>query len=285
MTSAGRGPVSAGAATVRDDLGDEVPVPRRPRRLVSLVPSTSELLAHLGLADDLVAVTEYCTSPRGAFTHAERVRGTKNPDTRAIVGLAPDLVIANEEENRPLDVRRLRDAGVPVYVTRVRTVADVAASVAALTDVLDRREAGTEIAAEIHRALATGPSARVTAECAVWRDGPGRGEDETWWLVGGDTYAGDLLRTCGLLPALRSSDERYPRVPLDTLAAADPDVVLLPDEPYAFGDDDVAVFEGWRSQARRVDGGELFWWGHRTPAAIRSLGALAEDVAAGLADG
>ena len=95
---------------MRDDLGDDVALPGPVSRVVSLVPSLTEALA-VTVPDRLVGATDWCTHPAGL--DVVRVRGTKNPDRAAIVALAPDLVIANQEENRQLDVQRLRAAGVP----------------------------------------------------------------------------------------------------------------------------------------------------------------------------
>src|SRR5436305_4307917 len=103
----------------RDDLSTEVRLPDRPRRVVSLVPSLTEAIAN-SAREVLVGATDWCTHP--ADLDVVRVRGTKNPDVDRIVGLAPDLVVANAEENRAPDLDALRAAGVAVYVTDVRTL-------------------------------------------------------------------------------------------------------------------------------------------------------------------
>jgi ABC-type Fe3+-hydroxamate transport system substrate-binding protein len=270
--------------TVVDDLGAEVPVPRAPERLVSLVPSLSETLWWWHLADRLVGVTDWCVAPPSAFDAAVRVRGTKNPDVAAIVDLAPDLVVANEEENRALDVRRLREAGVPVYVTRVRTVDDAAGSLARLGAAVGAARAGAGLAQSIARALDQLPVPRtgLTAFAPVWRDGlPAGGvpEDEVWWATGRDTFAGDLLARVGfdLVPA--DPGGRYPRHALGEVASWRPDVVLLPDEPYPFGPDDRPAFAGWGARTRLVDGTAMSWWGPRTPHALGDLARLARQLA------
>ena len=109
---------------MRDDLGADVRLAAPATRVVSLVPSLTEALAATA-PDRLAGATEWCTHP--ADLDVPRVRGTKNPDTRAIAALAPDLVVANREENRELDVRRLRDAGVPVWVTEIENVVELVA--------------------------------------------------------------------------------------------------------------------------------------------------------------
>jgi ABC-type Fe3+-hydroxamate transport system substrate-binding protein len=276
--------VSVPTRAVVDDLGDELTLPARPTRIVSLVPSVSETLWWWHLADVVVGVTDWCVAPPSAFDHARRVRGTKNPDVDAVVGLGPDVVVANEEENRELDVRRLRDAGVGVYVTRVRGVEDAAASLARLGDALGAGGAGAGLAQAIARAVdqLPAPSHALRTFCPVWRDGRRDGQDpadEGWWATGRATFAGDLLAHAGFAVVPDDPDARYPTLPRGEVAAIDPDVVLLPDEPYAFGEEDRAVFAGWRARTRRFDGTALTWWGPRTPHALGDLARLHRQLA------
>lgn len=269
--------------TVTDDLGATVEVPERPQRLVSLVPSLSEVLWWWHLTDAVVGVTDWCVAPPRAFDAARRVRGTKNPDVAAIIDLRPDVVVANEEENRELDVRRLREAGIAVYVTRVRTVVDAAESLAGLGAALGVARAGEGTAQAIRRSLdqLRPPERPLRAFCAVWRDGVPEGAaatDETWWALGRDTYGGDLLRRCGFEVVPEDPAGRYPRHRLGEIADWDPDVVLLPDEPYAFGTSDRETFATWRTRTRLLDGTALSWWGPRTPHAIGDFSRLARQL-------
>ena len=112
-----------------DDLGAPVELPRSPRRVVSLVPSLTEAIAAT-VPGVLVGATDWCTHP--ADLAVERVRGTKNPDLARIRALAPDLVIANEEENRKLDVERLRASGTEVWVTKIDSVDEAFSSLGRL---------------------------------------------------------------------------------------------------------------------------------------------------------
>jgi ABC-type Fe3+-hydroxamate transport system substrate-binding protein len=260
----------SGVREVTDEHGTPVQVPASPRRIVSLVPCVSEALWWMHLADRVVGVTEWCVAPPHAFPDATRVRGTKNPDVSAVVALEPDLVVANDEENRELDVRRLRDAGVPVYVTGPRSVAGAAETYRRLGIVRGAAGAGGGLAQSIERATTIhahdGPALEVFVP--VWR--------EPWMAVGTDTFAADLLRTCGMqvVPAA----PRYPRVDLDEIAAEQPDAVLLPDEPYAFGEADRAAFAGWGTRTRLLDGTALTWWGPRTPTALGELTRLRRGI-------
>jgi ABC-type Fe3+-hydroxamate transport system substrate-binding protein len=232
-----------------DDLGTPVDLPRPPRRVVSLVPSLTEALA-VTVPDRLVGATDWCTHPAGL--DVARVRGTKNPDRAAVAALAPELVIANREENRQLDVQRLRDAGVPVWVTVIESLDEALTSMRRLfTEVLDVPEPEWLRAAAAEWARpAPEPVLRVAVP--VWRD--------PWMVVGSRTFAGDVLARLGLHNAFADSADRYPKVEPAELRDAGLDAVLLPDEPYLFtADDGPEAFPGVRSVL--VSGRDLTWYG------------------------
>ncbi|SDF91758.1 helical backbone metal receptor [Klenkia brasiliensis] len=228
---------------LHDDLGHPVPLPHPPRRVVSLVPSLTEALA-VTVPDRLVGATDWCTHP--ADLDVARVRGTKNPSLAAVRELAPDLVVANQEENRELDVRRLREAGIPVWVTRIETLDDAFASMRRLlVDVLQVPAPAWLTAAEQAWAPPPGRGPRVAV--AIWRD--------PWMWVGARTFTGDLLARLGCTNAVTA--ERYPQA---DPAAVDAELVLLPDEPYVFtADDGPEAFPG-RATAL-VSGRQLTWYG------------------------
>ncbi len=231
-----------------DDLGAEVTPPVEVRRVVSLVPSLTEAIATVD-GSLLVGATDWCTHP--ADLDVVRVRGTKNPDVRRIVDLAPDLVVANMEENRELDVRRLREAGVAVWVTRIETVVEALASMSRLVrEGLGRRDPDwlTEASALWTQAA---PPTGIRVAIPVWRD--------PWFMVGPHTYAHDLITRAGLTNAFGDATERYPKVPLEAITAADVDVVLLPDEPYEFGPDDGP--EAMSTRTALIPGRALTWYG------------------------
>ncbi len=227
-------------------------------RVVSLVPSITEALA-AARPEALVGATDWCTHPAGLTV--TRVRGTKNPDLRAIRDLAPDVVVANREENRELDVRRLRAAGIRVWVSRIETVEEAFAAYDELfDDVLSwPRPAWLEEA----RGLWSGPPAPETAAVAVpvWRD--------PWMVVGSRTFTGDLMRRLGWRNVFGSHAERYPHVSLASIDAAGADVVLLPDEPYAFSPTDGP--EAFATPTSLVSGRLLTWYGPSLVAAYATL--------------
>jgi len=206
-----------------DDLGHPVELTGPARRVVSLVPSLTEAVA-VSAPGLLVGATDWCTHP--ADLAVTRVRGTKNPERAAIIALAPDLVIANREENRKLDVTRLRDAGLAVWVTVIESVPEAMASLRRLLTGpfgLD----GPAWLADAEQAWA-GPAPLPSRRVAVpvWRD--------PWMVVGARTFTGDVLARLGLVNVFGAGPDRYPHVEAGQIRAAAPDLVLLPDEPYPF---------------------------------------------------
>jgi ABC-type Fe3+-hydroxamate transport system substrate-binding protein len=250
---------------------------RSPRRIVSLVPSLTESLFELGLGERVVGVTDWCVHPAERVAGLPKVGGTKNPDVAAILALAPDLVIANQEENRRRDVEKLEAAGVHVWVTYPRTVAEGAAVLAELAELGAASEARERVVAPVLAAVEEAQRARpelgVAVFCPIWRD--------PWMAVGGDTYAHDLLALCGGRNVFAErGDRRYPRVTLDEVVAAAPEVVILPDEPYAFDASDVvelrrlALPAAQSGRIHLIDGTWVSWYGSRIARAIRALRSL-----------
>jgi ABC-type Fe3+-hydroxamate transport system substrate-binding protein len=266
---------------IRDASGSRVVVPRRPRRVVSLVPSVTETLYALGLGELVVGVTDWCIHPAAALASVPRVGGTKNPDVARVAARVPDLVLANLEENREIDVRRLRDRGLCVWVDYPRTIAAAVAQIAWLADLGAGERARRDVLDPIEDALARARSrtaAPRSAFVAVWK--------RPWMTISADTYASDLLTTAGLANVFAGASGHYPRIDLAEVARRDPEIVLLPDEPYRFTADDArelasGALSGTRAaRADRIvvfDGTLAFWHGPRIAAAVDALLALADD--------
>ncbi|MFG2116182.1 helical backbone metal receptor [Streptomyces sp. NPDC048718] len=280
---------------------------RATTRVVSLVPSLTEAVAVSTPPGTLVGVTDWCTHPAD-LGGAARIGGTKNPDTAAVVALRPDVVLANEEENRAVDLDALRAAGLDVLVTEVRTLDQAFAELVRVLAAcgvrdrpgwLDAAEAAwaAVIPEAVVASLEAGPvretepgaigetapgTAHETAHETVAGTGPGTasgGRPRTavvpvwrrpWMVLGRDTFAGDLLARLGVRNLYAGHPERYPRVPLDELLAAGPDLVVLPDEPYRFTrDDGPEAFP--KAAAALVDGRHLTWYGPSLAEAPASL--------------
>ncbi len=228
-----------------DDLGDVVALPSNVTRVVSIVPSLTESIAATH-EDVIVGATDWCTHPHDL--DVTRVRGTKNPDVDLIKALAPDVVIANAEENRAVDLNALRAAGISVWVTAPTTVGESLDSLERLLTAITGDVPGWLRQARVVWST-TYDGKRRRAVVPIWR--------RPWMALGRDTFAGDVLSRIGIDNVLADSGERYPRIELDALPEYD--IVVLPDEPYAFSIDDGP--EAFTRPAKCVSGRHLTWYG------------------------
>ena len=226
---------------------------------MSLVPSLTEAVA-ASAPDVLVGATDWCTHP--ADLDVARIGGTKNPDVAGVIALRPDLVLANEEENRAVDLDALRGAGLQVEVTWVRTVPQGLAELRRVLHLIGVSPAWLDDAEQVWAAPYDGPRRR--ALIPIWR--------RPWMAVGSQTFTGDVLARLGVDNALAGSPERYPKVDLALLPAHD--LVVLPDEPYVFTADDGP--EAFDQPCVLVSGRHLTWYG---PSLVEARAALAEQLA------
>ncbi|MCZ6873738.1 MAG: helical backbone metal receptor [bacterium] len=284
---------------VTDSLGRCVAIPSSPQRLVSLVPSITEVLFNFGWGREVVGITDYCTEPADQVVHKNKLGGTKNPNLQAILQLRPQLVFAVEEENRRQDIERLDAQGVPVYVFEPRTVRDGIDLLWRIAELLDCK---ADVEIKLHEIEAayqgaitvTAEKDRVRVFCPIWKD--------PYITINRATYVHDMLRVCGgdnifaqrqrrfpLAADLRQEaptstnrtverDRRYPRVSLDEMASRRPDIILLPDEPYIFTESDRDDFLSFNDvpavQQQRIyliDGKIISWYGTRIGESLRTL--------------
>jgi ABC-type Fe3+-hydroxamate transport system substrate-binding protein len=252
----------------RDDLGNSVRLSAVPaRRAVSLVPSLTEAV-EASAPGLIVGATAWCTHP--ADLAAERVGGTKNPDVERIIALRPDVVLANEEENRAADLAALRTAGLAVWVTEIRRLDQAFRSLDRMLAVACglARPAWLDAAEAAWAAVDASVPATRRAVIAIWR--------RPWMVVGRDTFTGDVLRRLGIANLYAEHPERYPAIPLAELRAQGADLVVLPDEPYAFhAGDGPEAFPGL--PAALVSGRHLTWYG---PSLGEAPALLADQLAA-----
>ncbi|WP_338748710.1 helical backbone metal receptor [Janibacter alittae] len=249
-----------------DDLGTALASGPPPQRVVSLVPSLTEAISAT-CPEALVGATDWCTHPEDL--EVTRVRGTKNPNLKVIAGLEPDLVVVNKEENRELDVRRMRERGIAVWVTDIEDVPSALTSMRRLVvGALQQPVPGwLDRAEELWRTPPLAPRGRLVVP--IWRD--------PWMVVGPRTYTTDLLSRLGWSNAFAGPDadpdKRYPHVDLADIDRDDVDLVLLPDEPYEFtADDGPEAFA--QAPTQLVSGRLLTWYG---PAMVEAHEVLAGD--------
>jgi hypothetical protein len=249
-----------------DDTGRPVHVAGTVRRVVSLVPSLTEAMA-ASAPGLLVGATDWCTHPADLDSRGvTRVRGTKNPDVAAVVALRPDLVLANAEENREPDLQALREAGVPVWVTDVRTVDGAFTSLERMLAACGIPGPGWLVRARAAWEAVEPLDPRRRGAVPIWR--------RPWMAVGSDTFTGDALHRLGVDNVLADHAERYPKVTPAELAGL-ADLVVLPDEPYLFTPDDgPEAFPG--VDCALVSGRLLTWYG---PSLVEAPAALLDRLA------
>ena len=243
--------------TLTDQLGRRVVVPYPPQRIVSLVPSQTELLYDLGLGAQVVGVTKFCIHPSQARQQATVIGGTKNFDFEKIAALKPDLILGNKEENYQEGVEQLAEQ-YPVWLSDISTL-DGALRMIRQVGVLTATQAKAEaLATEIASSFASlaSTASPVSAAYFIWR--------KPYMVAASGTFIDDMLARAGFTNAF-ATQNRYPEITPEQLAAAAPQVIFLSSEPYPFKEKHQVEFaELCPSATIQIVDGELFsWYGSR----------------------
>lgn len=251
-----------------DMLGRTITVPDTPQRIVSLVPSQTELLYDLGLEEEVVGITRFCIHPERWFRVKARVGGTKDVSPKRVAALQPDLILANKEENVREQIEALSEIA-PVWVSDIQTLGDALQMIREVGKLTGRAAKGEEISGNIESGFVSLGKAKAVQRVAyaIWRN--------PWMWAGGDTFIDEMLRRCGWENVL-AENARYPEVSLEEIAALHPDRVLLSSEPYPFAEKHLAEVQAAIPGAKvELVDGELFsWYGSRllqSPAYFQKL--------------
>ena len=242
---------------VTDQMGRRVVVPFPPERIVSLVPSQTELLFDLGLRENVVGVTKFCIYPAEARTKATVIGGTKNFNFEKIAALKPDLIIGNKEENYQAGIEQLA-ADYPVWLSDISNLPEALDMIRRVGLIAGAREKAAIMAAEIVAAFEalTINTTLVSAAYFIWR--------KPFMAAATGTFIDNMLHRAGFVNAF-ADYSRYPEVSAEQLAAANPARILLSSEPYPFGNKHIAEFREICPDAKvEIVDGELFsWYGSR----------------------
>jgi len=277
-----------------------------PQRVVSLVPSITDSLLRFGFGERLVGISDYCPW-EGQGIPARRVGGVKSPDRDAILGLRPDLILADREENDEATISYLDESGALIWLQFAPSVQAVLES---LSDLVRLFQGGEDAVTQLRMLESAVKWVRLSREnepsvryfCPIWK-----GLDEAsghWWMTfNAATYCSDLLKLLGgencfsdrsrryplsadlgngPAEAPGKRDQRYPRVSAEEVRLQNPEVILLPDEPYDFHELDVDILQRefattdavQHQRIRRVDGNDLTWNGIRIMHALESMQEL-----------
>jgi ABC-type Fe3+-hydroxamate transport system substrate-binding protein len=245
-----------------DMMGRMVEIAYPPKRIVSLVPSQTELLYDLGLESEVVGITKFCVHPESWFRTKTRVGGTKQLNLDKIRELQPDLVIANKEENLKEQIDELTKE-FPVWISDIKSIDEGLQMISAIGSLVDKEEQANSLVNDIASGFEMLQKATDVKRVAyfIWR-GP-------WMSVGGDTFISNMIQTIGWKNAL-SDMERYPEISLEEAAAHKPDIVLLSSEPFPFKEKHIAELKSAIPEAEvlLVDGEMFSWYGSRMLKAI-----------------
>ena len=243
---------------VKDQLGRILTFQSRPGRIISLVPSQTELLVDLGLRDYLVGVTKFCVHPTELRKQTTVVGGTKNVHFDRIAALKPEIIIANKEENTLQMVQQLEEIA-PVWVSDIYTLQDSLNFIAAMGQLFALEEKATDIIAGISRARAAFLSAAVkrtpkNVAYLIWKT--------PYMAAGRATFINDMLGDNKFVNIISDPLSRYPEITLVDLKKAD--LVLLSSEPYPFREADrIALEDSLGIPVKLVDGEYFSWYGSR----------------------
>jgi ABC-type Fe3+-hydroxamate transport system substrate-binding protein len=290
---------------ITDDRGRELYFPVPPKRVVSLVPSDTLSVSDLGCASALVGRTDYCELPEDVVRGVPSVGGTKNPNLDKITEISPDLVIVNQEENTRRDIEELAKRGFRIYVAFPKRVAEGIAHLAKLARIfkVDRDPNVRALCKKAYDAHREAEAARKSQTplrtfCPIWMD--------PLMTIHGTTFISDMLDLCGAqnvfadrerryplaadlgkrAPAssekIVDRDTRYPRITMDEVVERAPELVLLPDEPHAFTEEDANVFRALAIPAApekilKCSGKDLCWYGSRSAEGITRLRTLIDS--------
>lgn len=240
---------------VTDQTGYSFDLALPPRRVVSLVPSQTELLFDLGLGDEVVGITKFCVHPEAWFRSKTRVGGTKKVDVGRVKGLGPDLVIANKEENLREDVEAIR-AFCPVWTSDIVTVEDALSMIRQVSALFRLETKGRMLEEEVRSSLSSLKPVAGKAAYLIWKD--------PYMAAGGDTYINEMMKLAGISNVF-ADRSRYPAVSLDEIAALKPELILLSSEPYPFKTKHLEELSQFfvESEIRLVDGEMFSWYGSR----------------------
>ncbi|MDO6471957.1 helical backbone metal receptor [Maribacter sp. 1_MG-2023] len=237
-----------------DQLGNQIRINSTLSRIVSVVPSITELLFDLGLEDKVVGCTKFCVHPNKPYLTKRMIGGTKDLNLEKILKLNPDLILANKEENVKNQIEFLSESA-PVWVSDVKTFDDSLSMIEQIGQITATTKQATEIVNQLNSTLKPKKTS-IKVVYLIWKD--------PYMTVGGDTYISDMLNRCSYINVF-ADQNRYPIVTLEEISDANPDIVLLSSEPYPFKNEHLtAIKSALKNIEVRLADGEFFsWYGSR----------------------
>ena len=251
-----------------DQLGRTVKLNDFPKRIVSLVPSQTELLFDLGLEDKVVGITKFCIHPASWFKNKQRIGGTKNINFKAIEKLKPDLIIANKEENTQREIEKLMNL-YPVWVSDIGNLEDALRMIVDVGELTNTKKRAIEIAKNI-KADFSGFESLINKSAAyiIWNN--------PIMTINKTRFINDMLKRNGLINVFAEKAKEYPEISKDELIRANPEIILLSSEPFPFKEKHLQVFNEICPSAKviLVDGEFFSWYGSRLQKSVSYFSTL-----------
>jgi ABC-type Fe3+-hydroxamate transport system substrate-binding protein len=239
-----------------DQLGREVYIPAAPQRIISIVPSQTELLFDLGLGDQIIGLTKFCIHPVGEVKSKAKIGGTKQLNIDLIKSLRPDLIIANKEENERSQVEELMKY-FPVWISDISNMVDALQMIESVGEITRKQVKAQRVVQDIQTLFSELKPAKEALSVAyfIWR--------KPYMMAGKQTFIDDMLSRCGFINCINQT--RYPEIDANGLVALNPNVVLLSSEPYPFKQKHIDEFAAILPNAKLllVDGEMFSWYGSR----------------------
>jgi ABC-type Fe3+-hydroxamate transport system substrate-binding protein len=244
-------------SSVADQMGRILQVPMAPKRIISLVPSQTELLFDLGLADEIVGITKFCIHPADEVKSKHKIGGTKQFNFELIYQLKPDLIIGNKEENYREGIEKLA-LNYPVWMSDIKDLQSALDMICSIGELTGKAQESNKIALDIATQFKQLPDFKpVKAAYFIWKD--------PWMAAGANTFINEMLHCAGFINVFENNNGRYPEISFEMLQEAAPEVILLSSEPYPFKEKHLKDLSAImpRSKITLVDGELFSWYGSR----------------------
>ena len=257
--------------TVQDQRGRLISLNKFPSKIISVVPSQTELLFHLGLNDETIGITKFCVHPKEWFITKTRVGGVKTLNIELIRRLKPDIIFANKEENTEVQVKELQKE-FPVYVSNIKNLDEAIQMIGDVGLITNKTAEAKAISKQIETNFGgLKPVNKLNTAYFIWQ--------KPYMSIGGDTFINDMMKRCGFINVL-ANKTRYPETAIEELNALNCELILLASEPFPFKQKHINEIKaaGFNGKIMLVDGEMFSWYGSRLPEAAEYFQQLINKI-------
>jgi ABC-type Fe3+-hydroxamate transport system substrate-binding protein len=250
-----------------DQLNNTIELNAFPKRIISIVPSQSELLWDLGLREELVGITKFCIHPKELHQSVTHIGGTKTLNIDKIRSLKPDVIIGNKEENDQAQIESLQKE-FKVWTSDIFTLTDSLSMIEGIGELVNKKEKAKKITSHISTSFKDLKQTHQTVLYFIWK--------KPYMVAGRATFIGHLLEKIGLKNSIEEHNSRYPTLSLNDIVNLNPELIFLSSEPYPFKETHVKELQKQLPDAHiLIVDGELFsWYGSRLTHSVKYFNEL-----------